>query len=295
MSKIVAWIRVVLRRDQIGSHMKRALDTADCKGKCSAAMSKADAQFWEPLKDAAENQGTNRKRGFGRHTDQPRQPIFWHALLAQHVPGMNKDRCVQFFSGAPHRLKRRIIEIQRVDPTRMRICIDMRSDLSAAQTQFVDASFQFASREIWVLHRNGREARESLWMIANDPGDVVVKPPRKIEGIGWFCPITEHHRHSREHLHRNPVAVAFLDPALRVPHVVGDRAKQAVADHHARATRLIVIKTDESAIAVLRIEVRPVARKNMCVNVYPHAMLYRPLSQRTLCAETAHTTAISPA
>src|SRR6476620_12502476 len=126
--------------------MKRALNAADGERKCAAAMSKADAEFWEPLKDAAENQGTNCKRGFGRHTHQPWQPIFRHALLAQHVPGMNKDRSVQFFSGAPHRLKRRIIEIQRVDATGMGICIDMRSNLRAAQAQFVDASFQFASR-----------------------------------------------------------------------------------------------------------------------------------------------------
>src|SRR6266581_1381972 len=133
MSEIVAWIRVVLRRDQIGSHMKRALDAANGEGKCAAAMSKSNAEFWESLEDAAENQGTNRKRRFSRHTDQPRQPIFRHALLAEHVPGMNKDRCVQFFSGAPDRLKRRIIKIQSVDATGMRIRIDVRADLRTAQ------------------------------------------------------------------------------------------------------------------------------------------------------------------
>src|SRR6266571_6644149 len=250
--------------------MKRALDATDCSRKRSAAMSKADAEFWEPLKDAAENQGTNRKRGFGRHTDQPRQPIFLHALLAEHVPGMNKDRGVQFFSGAPHRLKRRIIEIQSIDATGMRICIDMRSDLRAAQPQFSDASFQFASCEIRVLHWNRREAREPFGMLPNDPGDVVVKPPRKIEGIGWFCPIAEHHRHGREHLHGNAVAVTFLDTALRVPYVVGDLAKHAIANHHPRAAWLVMIKTNESAVAVLCVEVGPVARQNVSVDVDLH-------------------------
>src|SRR5215472_3490811 len=111
MSEIVAWIRVVLLRDQIRSHVKRALDAADGARECAAAMSERDTEFWESLEDAAENQGTNRKRRFGRHADQPRQPIFRHPLLADHVPGMNKDRRVQFFRGAPDRLKRRIIEI----------------------------------------------------------------------------------------------------------------------------------------------------------------------------------------
>src|SRR5207247_2333042 len=171
--------------------MKRALDATDCSRKRSAAMSKADAEFWEPLKDAAENQGTNRKRGFGRHTDQPRQPIFWHALLAEHVPGMNKDRCVQFFSGAPHRLKRRILEIQSVDATGMRVRIDT---------------------------------------------------------------------------------------PLRLPYVVGDLAKDAIANHHLRAAGLVMIQPDESAVAVFRVEVRPVARQNMGVEVDLHDVVASAVS-----------------
>src|SRR5438552_8993898 len=253
--------------------MKRALDATDGEGKCAAAMSKPNTEFWESLEDAAENQRTNGKRRFSRHSDQPRQPIFRHALLAQHVPGMNKDRGVQFFSGAPHRLKKRIIEIQRVDAAGMRICIDMRSDLRAAQPQFSDASLQFACCEIRVLHWNRRQACESLWMIANDPGDVVVESPRKIEGISWFCPIAEHHRHSREHLHGNAVAVAFLDPALRVPYVVGDFAKHAIANHHPRAAWLVMIETNESAVAVLCVELGPLAWQYVGSAVELHAML----------------------
>ena len=180
---------------------------------------------------------------------------------------MNKDRCVQFFSGAPHRLKRRIIEIQSVDATGMRVRIDMRSDLRTAHSQLTNASFQLACGEFGILHWNGRKARESLWMITDDPGHVVVKSPRKIEGIGWFCPIAEHHRHGREHLHGNAVAVAFLDTALRVPYVVGDLAKHAIANHHPRAAWLVMIKTNESAVAVLCVEVGPVARQNMSVNI----------------------------
>src|SRR6266568_1125881 len=286
---IFSRICVVLRRDQIRSHMKRALDATDCSRKRSAAMSKADAEFWEPLKDAAENQGTNRKRSFGRHTDQPRQPIFWHALLAEHVPGMNKDRCVQFFSGAPHRLKRRIIEIQSVDATGMRVRIDMRSDLRTAHSQLTNASFQLACGEVGILHWNGRKARESLWMITDDPGHVVVKSPRKIEGIGWFCPIAEHHRHSGEHLHGNAVALAFLDTPLRLPYVVGDLAKDAIANHHSRAAGLVMIQPDESAVAVFRVEVRPVARQNVGVEVDLHDVVASAVSadfmrseQRTL-------------
>src|SRR5947208_872501 len=110
-------------------------------------------------------------------------------------------------------------------------------------------------------------------MVTNDPGDVVVESPRKIERVTWFRPIAEHHRHSREHLHGNAVAVAFLDSALRVPDVVGDLAKDAIANHHPRAAWLIMIKTNESPVAVLCVEVGPLARQNMSVNVDLHAML----------------------
>src|ERR1700758_3277733 len=92
MSEIVARIRVVLRSNQIRSHMKRTLDAPDGERECAAAMSKRNAEFWKSLEDAAENQRTNCQRGFSRHTHQPRQPIFRHSLLADHVPGMNKDR-----------------------------------------------------------------------------------------------------------------------------------------------------------------------------------------------------------
>src|SRR5205809_7043585 len=98
MSEIATGIRVVLRRDQIRSHMKRALDAANGERKCTAAMSESNTEFRESLKDTAENHGTDRKRCFSRHTDQPGQPIFPHALRAQHLPGMNKDRRVQFLS-----------------------------------------------------------------------------------------------------------------------------------------------------------------------------------------------------
>src|SRR5437762_9598193 len=114
----------------------------------------------------------------------------------------------------------------------MRIRIHMRADLRAAQAEFAHASFEFACCEIWILHWNCRQACKSLWMVTNDRGDVVVKPPRKIEAVRCFRPIAEHHRHSREHLHGNAVAVAFFDTPLWIPYVVDDLAEDAIANHH---------------------------------------------------------------
>ena len=56
----------------------------------------------------------------------------------------------------------------------MRIRINVRSDLRAAQPEFPDAAFQFACGEVGILHWNSSETGETRRMIANHFGDVVV-------------------------------------------------------------------------------------------------------------------------
>ncbi len=186
-------------------------------GKRAAAVGESDAQFRETLEDAAENHRANRERSFSRHPDEPRQPVFRHAFLADHVPGMNEDGSVELFRRAPDGLKRSIIEIQGVDPAGVRICVHVRADLRAAQSQFADATFQFLRRQIRILQRDRRQAGESLRMVAHDFGDVIVQSPGKIERVGRFRPITEHHRHGRKHLHGNFFAIHFFDAAVSDP------------------------------------------------------------------------------
>ena len=87
---------------------------------------------------------------------------------------MNKDRRIEFFGGAPDRLKRCVIEVQSIYASEMRICVHVRSNLRAAQPEFPDAAFQFACRDVGVLYWNGSKAGEARRMIANHFGDVVV-------------------------------------------------------------------------------------------------------------------------
>ena len=49
-------------------------------------------------------------------------------------------------------------------------------------------------------------------------------------------------------------------------------AEDTVPDHHASAARLVMIKPDESAVTVFRVEVRPVARQNMGVQIDFHRL-----------------------
>ena len=77
---------------------------------------------------------------------------------------------------------------KRVDASGVRVCVDMRADLRPAQAQLTDAAFQLARRQIRILHRDRRQARESLRMIAHDFGDVIVQPAGQVERIGRLSP-----------------------------------------------------------------------------------------------------------
>src|SRR5262249_53113889 len=154
--------------------MKCMIDPADGKWKRAAAVRERDAQPGKPLEHASKNHGTDRERSFGRHGNQPRQPVFRHALAAQHIPRMNKDRGVEFFSGAPDRLKRSVIKVQSIYAPEMRVSINVRSDLHAAQPELPDAAFQFGRRKIRILHWNSSKTGKARRMIANHLRDVVV-------------------------------------------------------------------------------------------------------------------------
>src|SRR5262245_24651541 len=118
--------------------MKCVIDAANGKWKRAAAMGKCDTQCRKSLEHAAKNHRTDPETRFRRHRNQPWQPVFRHTLAAQHVPRVNKDRGIEFFSSAPDRLKRRIIEVQSIYASEIRIRINVRSDLSAAKPKFPD-------------------------------------------------------------------------------------------------------------------------------------------------------------
>ena len=137
-------------------------------------------------------------------------------------------------------------------------------------TQLAHTTPQFARRHFWILQRDGSQPGETRGVRPDDLGDVIVESARKIESIGRLRPITEHHRHGREHLHGNAGPIALLDPARRVPCVVADLAKKLVADHHPRATGPMMLHPNESGIAIPRVEVGPFARENVGMKIDFH-------------------------
>src|SRR6184192_1703928 len=106
---------------------------------------------------------------------------------------MDKDGGVELLCCAPDWLKRGVVEIQSVDAPEMLIFVNVSSDLRATQSEL-------AHRTLQLLRR---QTGKAFGMIANNISNVIIQPPREIEGMVRFCPITEHHRDSREDLYRN--------------------------------------------------------------------------------------------
>src|SRR5882724_8206318 len=103
--EIPAGVRLGFARAQIRSHVKSVIDATYGEGECAAAVRESDAKFWESLENSAEYHRADRERRFGRHADQPRQPIIRHPLLAEHVPWMNENCGARFLGRTPNRLE----------------------------------------------------------------------------------------------------------------------------------------------------------------------------------------------
>src|SRR6266496_1363340 len=247
------------------------LDATDRSWKRAAAMRKGDSQIWKTLEDATEYHGANRERSFGRHSDEPRQPIFRHPIRAHHVPGMHKDRSVELFGRFPNNVERWMVEVATLGAVTIVIRIDVRADLDTAQAKLSDATLQFARGKIDILQGNCPEPCEVFRISANNLRDVIIQHSRKIERVLRFGPVAEHHRHSREDLHRNPGAIHVFQAAFGIPNVVGDLTEHTLANHHARAAFVTVLQSDESRITVLFVQVRPVTRQNVSMEVDLHS------------------------
>src|SRR4029077_707933 len=127
-----------------------------------------------------------------------------------------------------------MIEVAAIRAVAMIVCINVGPNLDSAQLELAYTTRQFLRGKIDILQWDSPETNKSRRVSPNDLGDVVVQQTTEIKRIPRLCPIAEHHRNRREHLDRNAGAVHFLDPALCVPHVLVDFAKNAVTDHHPR-------------------------------------------------------------
>src|SRR5436190_16497242 len=96
---------------------------------------------------------------------------------------MNKNSGIKLLGRAPNRLKRRIVEIQGLEPSRMLIGIDVGTDFRAKQAQFTNTTFELVRRQIRILQWNRRQPNEPFWVVANHIGNVIVEPAREIECV----------------------------------------------------------------------------------------------------------------
>src|SRR6516162_4314689 len=107
----------------------------------------------------------NATRSVGNRSNTP--PKIMEQIARDVSAGIATSHGSQYFGSGPDRLKRCIIEVQSIYTPKIRIGINVSSDLRAAQPELPDAPFQFARGEVGILHWNSAQARETRRMISD--------------------------------------------------------------------------------------------------------------------------------
>ena len=242
LPQVVARRARIIDAAEIGPRFEAVLDATEGEGERAAAVREAEAQFRQSLEHAAEDHRGDRLRSFGGHSDQPREPVLLHPLLAHHVPGVHENGAAQLRGPCEDWKQLGSVEVPAAD---------VRADLHAREAQVADAAGQFLDGEIGRLQGQRAQAQELAPIPGARIGELIVEEAGDVERLpGLRDPVTEHDRHGGEHLHADLGLVALGDAHGGVPHVGRDVAKErpVVADH-ARGARVLALEADESAVA----------------------------------------------
>ena len=136
------------------------LNAADGAGERAAAVREGDAQAGQPFEHAPEDHRADRQRRFGRHPDEPREPVLRHPLLAEDVPRVNEDARAEVGRGLEDREELRMVEAPPVD---------VRPDLHTRELQIAHAALELVDREVGLLHRERPQSDESAGTCRRPP------------------------------------------------------------------------------------------------------------------------------
>src|SRR4051812_16851538 len=102
---------------------------------------------------------------------------------------MDKNCGVELLGCAPEGLKSSVVQIQSIEPAQMFISVEMGANLRAAQTEFADATLQFARGEVGILQWNCRQTGEASGIGGHHLSNMIVKAFGKVESVRRFRPI----------------------------------------------------------------------------------------------------------
>ena len=171
---------------------------------------------------------------------------------------MHENCCTKVGSCLENREHALIIEIP---------AIDVGSDLDSRQAQRMVAALEFCDRQIGVLHGKRAQADKPFGMIGDHTGNVVIQNFGQVCRVGRLCPVAEHDWHSRENLYVDAGTVAVRDPHTRIPAIRFDIPKQFAVLQHARTARAVMFELDEATVTVAFLQVGPILRQDVRVNV----------------------------
>ena len=171
---------------------------------------------------------------------------------------MNEDRRAQIPGRRQHFENLGMVQVHAVD---------VGADLDPGQAQLLHTALQFPRREFRRLHRHGAQADEAPGVVRHDAGDVVVEESREIQGVLGPGPVAEHDGHGRDDLDVDPVVVALVQAALRVPAVGLHFPEELAVQQHVAAARAVFFHSDPASVPVTALQIRPAWRQDVGVNV----------------------------
>src|SRR5262249_25053335 len=132
-AQVMTRIFLVVDGAQVGPDAEALFDAADGPRKTAAAVSEAEAQVRQPFQNAAENQRANGQARFRRLAHQPGEPVVLHAVLAEHIPGVDENGRPELFRSLKNRKKTGMVQVP---------IIDVRADLHAGEAELLDTTIE---------------------------------------------------------------------------------------------------------------------------------------------------------
>ena len=151
------------------------------------------------------------------------------AIGAGDMDRMDEHESAKFFGGGPERLEVRIVEV---------FAHDVGADHGAAQTKLGHRARQFVGGAFRVLYRQRRDAHESLRIVGNVLGDLVVLDGGGRRAQRGLLIVEIGLRRRRQHLHVDAARIHVAQAMRDVEAAGRERPVGIAADIQGRSSRI---------------------------------------------------------
>src|SRR6185369_4486532 len=141
------------------------IEPSPIAGDVTATMGNADFQFGKALEIAVENQVSDAQRGIQGMSNGVRKIVILHAPDEAGAERMQEYHHAELLDAGEEFFKPGAGEIDAPD---------IGAEFNAAEAKLLDGAVQLSEGHAGVLQRHGAHAHQSIGMLCNHTGDVIV-------------------------------------------------------------------------------------------------------------------------